>query len=65
MIMQRVAGFLVAAVAVALLSSLAQAQQGAPAKSPLGVGPPATERSFTPPRPGTEAVTPAGPVQRL
>jgi nickel/cobalt transporter (NicO) family protein len=65
MMMQRVAGFLFAAVAVALLSCSALAQQGAPAKSPLGVGPPATERSFMPPRPGTEAATPAGPMQRL
>lgn len=65
MTMQRVAGFLVAAMAAALLSCSALAQQGAPAKSPLGVGPSAMERSFTPPRPGTEAVTPAGPMQRL
>lgn len=66
MIIQRVAGLLVAAVTVALLFSSALAQQGAPpAKSPFGIGPPPTERAFTPPRPGTEAVTPAGPMQRL
>jgi ABC-type nickel/cobalt efflux system permease component RcnA len=66
MIMPPVARLLAAVAALFLLSwsALAQ-QQGPPAKSPFGVGPPAAERPFTPPRPGTEAAAPAGPMQGL
>src|SRR5262245_46773652 len=65
MTMQRVARFVAAVAAVLVLSWSALAQQGPPAKSPFGVGPPAAEKAFTPPRPGAEPATPAGPMHGL
>lgn len=65
MIIERAVRLLAVALAVALLSWSALAQQGPPAKSPFGVGPPPAEKSFLPPRPGAEAAQPAGPIQRI
>ena len=48
--------------ALSLASWSALAQQGPPAKSPFGVGPPAAEKSFTPPTAGGQS---AGFMQRI
>jgi len=55
---------LAVAVAVAMVSWSALAQQSPPAKSPFGVGPPSADRSFTLP-PGAQPGQPAGFVQRM
>jgi ABC-type nickel/cobalt efflux system permease component RcnA len=56
---------LAVAAALALLAWPALAQQGPPAKSPFGVGPaPSADKSVVSPRPGPEAATAAGLLQR-
>lgn len=61
MSMRYVLRLLAVAVAVALVSWSALAQQSPPAKSPFGVGPPSADRSLTPP----PSAQPAGVVQRM
>ncbi len=56
---------LAAIIAVAAVSLCALAQQPPPAKHPFGVGPPAADRSFTPPSAGTQPQQPAGFMQRI
>ncbi len=57
MSMRYVLRLLAVAVAVALVSWSALAQQSPPAKSPFGVGPPSADRSLTPP-PGAQPGSP-------
>ena len=64
MSMRYVLRLLAMAVAAALVSWSALAQQSSPAKSPFGVGPPSADRSFTPP-PGAQSGQPAGIAQRM
>ena len=64
MSMRYVLRLLAMAVAAALVSCSALAQQSSPAKSPFGVGPPSADRSFTPP-PGAQPGQPAGIAQRM
>ena len=64
MSMRYVLRLLAVAVAVAMVSWSALAQQSPPAKSPFGAGPPSADRSFTPP-PGAQPGQPAGVVQRM
>ena len=64
MSMRYVLRLLAMAVAVALVSWSALAQQSPPAKSPFGVGPPSADRSFTPPS-GAQSGQPAGIAQRM
>lgn len=61
--MRCVLRFLAVAVAVAMVSWSALAQQSPPAKSPFGVGPPSADRSITPP--STQPGQPAGFAQRI
>ena len=61
MSMRHVLRLLAVAVAVALVSWSALAQQSPPAKSPFGVGPASADRSLTPP----PSAQPAGVVQRM
>ena len=61
MSMRYVLRLLAVAVAVALVSWSALAQQSPPAKSPFGVGPASADRSLTPP----PSAQPAGVVQRM
>ena len=64
MSMRYVLRLLAMAVAAALVSCSALAQQSSPAKSPFGVGPPSADRSFTPPL-GAQSGQPAGIAQRM
>ena len=64
MSMRYVLRLLAMAVAAALVSWSALAQQSSPAKSPFGVGPPSADRSFTPPL-GAQSGQPAGIAQRM
>ena len=65
MTMRSLLRLLAVAVAVAVVSMSALAQQTPPAKSPFGVGPPAADKSLTPPSANARPQQSAGFVQRI